>query len=81
MRWGWPLLPGSSDRMRSDGLMLCQRTFRLGTGEHFFSKIAVLQWEHSCSGSAGVTIPRVYQERWRCGTDGHVSGHGGVGWG
>lgn len=33
-----------------------------------------------CPGNGGVTAPGAVPERWRCGTEGCVSGHGGVGW-
>jgi len=39
---------GTSDRMRGDGLQLCQGRFGLDARKDFFSGRAVLQW-HSCT--------------------------------
>jgi len=37
-------LPGSSNRMRENGLKLCQRRVRLGVSNNFFSRRVVMQW-------------------------------------
>ena len=78
MRWGRPLLPGNSHRMRGDGLTLCQGRFRLAVRNNSFSQRAVRQW-HSCPGSGGVTVLEVSQSRGDVAL--WVSGHGGGGLG
>jgi len=45
----------------------------------FFSGRVVQHW-HCCPGSGGVTVPEGVPELWRCGTEGHGWGHGGMGW-
>jgi len=56
---GVGLLPGNSDRMGGDGLMLCQKRFRLDIRKHFFSGRAVMQWHK---------MPREWwgHRPWRC---------------
>ena len=42
--WGRPLLAGSSNRMRGNGLKLHQERVRLGIRRHFFSGRAARHW-------------------------------------
>ena len=64
LRWGGgqPLLPGSSDRMGSDGLKLCQVSFRLDSRNNFFSK-GVVMCNTGCPG--GVTVTGGVDGTWR----------------
>ena len=68
MRRGWPLLPGTSNRMGGDGLRLCQGVVRLSIRNNSFSKRAVMQW-HSYPWSGGVTVPEGVSEPQGCGTE------------
>ena len=43
MRWGLASAPGNSDRMRGDGLKLCQGRIRLGNRQNF-SERAITHW-------------------------------------
>ena len=68
----------SFNRMRANGLTLCQGRFRLAVRNNSFSQRAVRQW-HSCPGSGGATVLEVSQScgdvaPWDMG-----SGHGGGG--
>ena len=72
------MLPGNSDRMRGDGLKLCQGMFMLGARK-LFSKRTVLHW-HSCPGRWGVTTLEVFQSHGDVAQRDTVSEHG-VGWG
>ena len=66
--------------MRSHGLKLPQSRLMLDIWNILFSKRVVMQW-HSCTGSAGVTVPGDVTEPRRCGTGGGGYGHGGGGLG
>ena len=44
-----PLLLANRDRMRDDGLRLCQGEFKLSTRKGFFTERVVMQW-HCCPG-------------------------------
>ena len=69
-RWGWPLLPGNSNRMRGNGLKLQQGMFRLNIKKKILlrkSREAVAQ---AAQGVGGVTIPGGVQGSCGCGTEG-----------
>jgi len=62
VRWGQPLLPRNSYRVRGDGLKLCQGTSRLGSRKHF-SVGAVLQWHRLHREAVGSPSLGVFQSR------------------
>jgi len=59
----WPLLPGNSDSMRSDGLRLHKGRFRLGIRKHFLSEGAVMQWHKVHREGVKAPSPEVLQKR------------------
>ena len=42
-RWNWPLLLGNDNRMRGNGLNLCQRRFGLDIWKSFLEKV-MMHW-------------------------------------
>ena len=66
----WSLLPGNSDRMRGNDLVVPEEV-QVGYQEKLILRKSSEVLAQAAQVGGGVTIPEGVQEVWRCGTEGH----------